>query len=95
MDGMKEQIQRIEAKALQLVNKYNLAQKEMQRLQKENNRLNEQLQSYNEQSDKLNQKVDAMKINAGSLKSNSKGELEKRIDTYLKDIEKCLALLHS
>jgi predicted nuclease with TOPRIM domain len=95
MDGMNEQIQRIEGKALQLVNKYNLAQKEIQRLQKENQLLKEQLQSYNEQAAKLNQKTDAFKINEGNLKSTSKSELEKRIDIYLKDIERCLALLHS
>lgn len=95
MNEMSEQIQRIEDKVLQLVKKYNLAQKEIQRLQKENIRLNEQLQSHLEQADKRNQKADTLKLNVGNLKNSTKSELEKRIDIYLKDIDKCLALLHS
>ena len=95
MEAMNEQIQRIEEKVSQLVKKHNLAQKEIQRLQKENIRLNEQLQSYMQQTDKRNQKAEVLKLNVGRLKGSSKTELEKRIDTYLKDIDKCLALLHS
>ena len=95
MDAMNEQTQRIEEKVLQLVKKYNFAQKEIQRLQKENIRLNEQLQSYVQQVDKRNVKADPIKLNLGPLKGNAKTELEKRIDIYLKDIDKCLALLHS
>lgn len=95
MDTTNEQIQRIEDKVLQLLKEYNLAQKEVQRLQKENNRLNEQLQLCNDKTAQLSEKADALKIKAGSLQSDTKKDLEKRIDIYLKDIDKCLALLHS
>ena len=95
MNDMDEQILRIEGKVLHLLKEYNHSQKEIQRLQKENDRLNNLLQSYTTATDKHNQKVDALKISAGSLKSNEKKDLEKRIDAYLKDIDKCLALLHS
>lgn len=95
MDTTNEQIQRIEDKVLQLLKEYNLAQKEIQRLQKENNRLNEQLQLCNDKTAQFSKKADALKIKAGSLQSDTKKDLEKRIDIYLKDIDKCLALLHS
>jgi len=95
MNGIDEQIQRIENKVLLLLKEYNLAQKEIQRLQKENNRLNELLQSSNDKTNKLSQKEDLAKISEESLKNHSKKDLEKRIDAYLKDIDKCLALLHS
>lgn len=95
MNDMDEQIHRIEDKVLQLLKEYHSAQKEIQRLQKENNRLSELLQLYNDKSKKLNQKEDTLKISAESLKNQSKKDLEKRIDAYLKDIDKCLALLHS
>lgn len=94
MPEMDDQIQRIEDKVLLLLKEYNLARKEIQRLQKENNRLNELVQAYNNAADKLNQK-DVLKLNSGTLTSEAKKELEKKIDTYLKDIDKCLALLHS
>ena len=95
MEGMQDQIQRIEEKVQRLVKEYHLAQKEIQHLQKENMRLAEMLQSRTEQANQLHQKVDALKISANSLDDSTKKDLEKRINIYLKDIDKCLALLHS
>ncbi len=92
---MTEQIQRIEDKVQQLLKEYSLARKEIQQLQKENDRLQEQLKLQNGQVAELNQKADSLKMYAGGLPGSTKKELEKRIDTYLKDIDKCLALLHS
>jgi len=92
---MNEQIQRIENKIQQLLKEYNLARKEIQQLQKENDRLHEQLKLQNQQVAELSQKADSLKMYAGGLPGSAKKELEKRIDTYLKDIDKCLALLHS
>lgn len=94
MHDMDEQIQRIEDKVLLLTREYSLARKEIQRLQKENGRLNELLQLQNEETNKLTQK-NVLKLNTTNLAANSKKDLEKRIDSYLKDIDKCLALLHS
>jgi predicted nuclease with TOPRIM domain len=82
MEEMQEQIQRIENKVQQLLKEYNNAQKEIHRLQKENSHLAEQLQ-------------DAQSFPASNLEDKAKKDLEKRINTYLKDIDKCLALLHS
>jgi chromosome segregation ATPase len=95
MNEMDEQIQRIEEKLSLLLKEYNLARKEIQRLQKENIRLNDLVQSYNDQSNKLHQKDEVLKINTGNLSSNTRKDLEKKIEAYLKDIDKCLALLHS
>lgn len=94
MNEMDEQIQRIEDKVLLLSKEYSLARKEVQRLQKENNKLNELLQVHNSKAEKPNQK-DILKVKNNSLTPDEKKELEKKIDDYLKDIDKCLALLHS
>jgi len=95
MNGLDEQIQRIENKVLLLVKEYGLAQKEIQRLQKENNRLNELLQASNDKKNKLSEKEELAQISEEGLRNHSKKDLEKRIDAYLKDIDRCLALLHS
>lgn len=95
MEDMHGQIQRIEAKVQQLLKEYNTAQKEIQRLQKENVRLTEQLQSRTQLANELHQRVDAKNFSASHLSEKAKKDLEKRINTYLKDIDKCLALLHS
>jgi len=95
MEAMQDQIQRIEDKLLQLLKEYNNAQKEIQRLQKENSRLVEQLQDQTNQATQLHQKVDALKFTGSNLEESAKKDLEKRINSYLKDIDKCLELLHS
>lgn len=92
---MQEQIQRIEEKVQQLLKEYHLAQREISRLQKENERLTEQLHTQTEYAHKLSQKLDTMKLNSTGLEEGAKKDLEKRINTYLKDIDKCLMLLHS
>ncbi|MCW3107452.1 MAG: hypothetical protein JWQ09_1958 [Segetibacter sp.] len=95
MEDMEEQIQRIENKVQQLLKEYNNAQKEIQRLQKENHHLTEQLQFQTDQANQLHQRVDAQSFSTSNLEDKAKKDLEKRINTYLKDIDKCLALLHS
>ena len=92
---MQEQIQRIETKVQLLLKEYNSAQKEIQRLQKENGNLARQLQTQTEQANKLHQRVDAQTFSSSNMEDKAKKDLEKRINTYLKDIDKCLALLHS
>lgn len=92
---MQEQIQRIENKVQQLLKEYSNGQKEIQRLQKENELLTKQLRSQTEQADQLNQLVDAQSLSGSTMEDKPKKDLEKRINTYLKDIDKCLALLHS
>ena len=94
MNEMDEQIQRIEEKVLLLSKEYNLARKEIQRLQKENSRLNELVQLHNSQAEKLSLRS-PVKVSTTALTPIEKKELEKKIDDYLKDIDKCLALLHS
>jgi chromosome segregation ATPase len=95
MEDMQEQIQRIENKVQQLLKEYNTSQKEIQRLQKENENLTRQLQTQTEQANKLHQRVDAQTFSSSNMEDKAKKDLEKRINTYLKDIDKCLALLHS
>ncbi|MCW3114423.1 MAG: hypothetical protein JWR18_2819 [Segetibacter sp.] len=95
MEEMQEQIQRIDIKVQQLLKEYNASQKEIQRLQKENEHLSKQLQSQTEQAKQLHQKVDAQTFSGSNMEDKAKRDLEKRINTYLKDIDKCLALLHS
>jgi chromosome segregation ATPase len=95
MEDMQDQIQRIESKVQQLLKEYNNAQKEIHRLQKENEHLSKQLQSQTEQANQLHQQVDTQTLSGSKMEDKAKKDLEKRINTYLKDIDKCLALLHS
>ena len=95
MENMEAQIQRIENKVQQLLKEYNNGQKEIQRLQKENMHLASQLQLQKDEVNQSNQRADAKNFSGTNLEDKAKKDLEKRITTYLKDIDKCLALLHS
>ncbi|MDQ6812608.1 MAG: hypothetical protein M3040_02535 [Bacteroidota bacterium] len=95
MEDMQQQIQRIEAKVQQLLKEYSNSQKEIHRLQKENEQLSMRLQVQTEQATQLHQRVDAQSFSNAGMDDKAKKDLEKRINTYLKDIDKCLALLNS
>ena len=95
MEDMQEQIDRIESKVQQLLKEYAHSQKEILRLQKENEQLTLQLKLQSEQASQLHQRMDAQSFSNGGMDDKAKKDLEKRINTYLKDIDKCLSLLHS
>jgi peptidoglycan hydrolase CwlO-like protein len=95
MEDMQDQIQRIENKVQHLLKEYHSAQKEIQRLQKENLSLMAQLQSQTEKVNQMHQRVEVQKMMGSNMEEKAKKDLDKRINTYLKDIDKCLALLHS
>lgn len=95
MQDMNEQVLRIEQKVQQLLKQYQQLQKENLQIKTENQKLRVQLQEQIDDTNKLRQQRDATKINGGSMDESSKKDLEKRINIYLKDIDKCLALLHA
>ena len=44
--------------------------------------------------DALKQKVEVLKLNTGGMKSADKKEFERRINSHLKEIDRCIALLN-
>lgn len=83
-------------KKLQLLLKQNqILSKEIAGLKSENDSLHAALENKNSLLEKLQQQVDAFKINTLNLDDSEKQQLQKRIDEYLKDIERCLTLLHT
>ena len=90
-----EQIKRIEDKIQLLLKEYQQLQKELQRLQKDNLQLREALELKTKKSNDQAQTIDVLKIQSFTQNDTSKKELEKRINNYLKEIDKCLNLLQS
>lgn len=89
------QIKSIQDKLQQLLRLNSVLHKENQRLKKEL----EKAGSLNEEKEQLilslQQKIDTLKLGAGNLNEEEKVALGKRIDVYLKEIDKCLALLNT
>ncbi|MDE3251618.1 MAG: hypothetical protein KGO92_02355 [Bacteroidota bacterium] len=89
------QIKSIQDKVQQLLKQQTLLQKENQRLKKEQEKLIVQNEEKQAQILALQQQLDALKLGSGSLNETEKHALGKRIDVYLKEIDKCLALLNT
>ena len=93
MSTTEQHLKRIQEKLQQLLKQHTI-------LQKENNRLNDELSSAQQKistqqknTDELKQHVSVLKLNAGEMSEADKKEFEKRINTYLKEIDRCIALL--
>jgi FtsZ-binding cell division protein ZapB len=85
----------IQAKLQQVLKQYQLLQKENAQLKKELSRSQQHISERAAQLQTLQQQVDVLKLGAGGWNDHEKAELEKRIDVYLKEIDKCIALLNN
>ncbi|MDO9157335.1 hypothetical protein [Sediminibacterium sp.] len=95
MAVLNEHITELQEKLQVLLKAYRQVQKENQRLEKELNSV-QQLQLSNTAAlSVLEQKLAAARMSSGSWDPEEKIKLQKQIDTYLKEIDKCLALLHA
>jgi len=90
------QIKSIQDKLQQLLKQQSLLQKENQKLKKDLERAIAENTEKEQSLRAMHQQVDALKLGSGSLLNETeKNALGKRIDGYLKEIDKCLALLNT
>jgi len=93
MPELEPHIKRIQEKLQQLVKQYNELQKENSRLKNELERSSNQTLKHLQTIETLKQQVEVLKISAGNWDENDKKEFEKRINHYIKEIDKCIALI--
>jgi phage tail tube protein FII len=86
-------IKRIQEKLQRLLKQYNDLEKENAQLKKELEGSTQQTSQHQQTIDILKQQVDVLKISSGAWDENDKKEFEKRINNYIKEIDKCIALL--
>ncbi len=87
------QLKRIQEKLQQLLKQYNA-------LQKENASLRENLATTKDEHNKnyqkleaLTQQVDILKLAASNMSDKDKNEFEKRLNNYIKEIDRSISLL--
>ena len=90
---MEQQLKRIQDKLQHLLKQYQLLQKENEKLITENKSLKEKLLSGNSHSEGLEQKVAALKMSTGNLAEADRKELEKRMNGYIREIDRCITML--
>lgn len=87
------QLKRIQEKLQQLLKQHTALQKENAQLKEQLNQSKEQTLLQRQQIDQLKQQTEVLKLNAGEMNEADKKELEKRINGYLKEIDRCIAML--
>jgi chromosome segregation ATPase len=80
--------------------KLQLLLKQFGRLQKENQRLNEALKEYRQKEEalehhiqELQQQVAVLKMGTGAMDEKEKKHFERKLNQYIKEVDRCIAFL--
>lgn len=101
---MKEQLQRIQEKTNQLIQQLQELRSQRDQLEndlearKQQQEQKEQIQHAQQQGqqqklEELQQQISVLKLKQGSLDSQDRKEVEKKINHYIKEIDRCIAQL--
>ncbi|TDX00217.1 hypothetical protein [Dinghuibacter silviterrae] len=94
MSETQEHIERLRQKIGLLLRQWQTLRKDNERLQKENTLLRQQELAYQETIARLDHQVEALKVSGTDVLSETdKKGLEKKINGYIREIDRCIALL--
>ena len=93
MSQTEQHLKRIQDKLQQLLKQHTVLQKENSLLKEELEKNKDQSLQHQQSVIHLKQQVDVLKLNAGEMNETDKKNIEKRINSYLKEIDRCIALL--
>lgn len=88
-----DHLKRITEKLQDLLRRYDHLKKENERLRSELIPAKERERSFMEQIANLEQKLLVIKAGNGNLSDTEKKELDKKIHSYLKEIDRCISML--
>ena len=86
-------LKRIHEKLLQLLKYHASLQKENSKLKEELDTTQQKISLQQKSADELKQQVSILKVSAGDMSEADKKEFEKRINGYLKEIDRCITML--
>ena len=93
MEGLQDQLKRVTEKLQQVVQRYHLLQKEHEQLSREVIALRDKEKTRLLRIDELEMKMTALQSVTVQLNETEKKEVEKRINRYIREIDRCIALL--
>jgi predicted nucleic acid-binding Zn-ribbon protein len=95
MAELEQQITRIQDKLQQLLKQKNALLKENEELKNELSGVKKDAAAYQSTIDELKQQASVLKMNAADMSDVDKREFEKRLNLYIKEIDRCIAMLSS
>jgi chromosome segregation ATPase len=93
MTGTETQLKRIQIKLQQLLKQHSVLQKENGWLKDELDAAKKEVSSQQETVETLKQQVNVLKYSNGEMSDADKKEFERKINGYVKEIDRCIALL--
>jgi chromosome segregation ATPase len=88
-----QQFNIINDKLQQLLKQYSRLQKDNERLRAELHEVRLKELQFQEKIDSLNQQISILKVSQGEMSEKDKKEFEKKINVYLKEIDRCISYL--
>lgn len=93
MNPTEQQLKRIQDKLQAMLKQHAALQKEHVKLKEELSGLRTTHQDQQQHLDALKQQVSILKAGGGGMSPDEKKEFERRINGYLKEIDRCIASL--
>jgi len=87
------QLQRVHEKILVLVKQYQTLQRENARLQEDLKKMQVRCELISQDAEKYRQQAEVLKLSGRDIEESDKKMLEKRLNQYVREIDKCIALL--
>ncbi len=88
-----QHLKTIQDKLQQLLKQYTAVQKENIRLKDDLDAAQQKIAVQQKSAEELKQQVSVLKLSVGEMSEADKKEFEKKINSYLKDIDRCIAML--
>jgi hypothetical protein len=86
-------LKKVHEKVLLLVKQYQVLQKENERLRDDLKKMNLRCESISQEADKYRQQTEVQRLAGRGMEEADKKMLEKRLNKYVREIDKCIALL--
>ena len=93
MNNEEQQLKRIHEKLQSLLKDHVALQKDNERLRQELSDTRKKNTEQQKHLDELRQQVSILKISSSEMSEADKKEFEKRINGYIREIDRCIALL--
>ncbi len=93
MTESEQHLKRIQDKVQQLLKQHNALQKENKSLKEELDNIKKDASQFRENTDNLKRQVEILKYSNGEMGDGDKKQFEKRINGYLKEIDRCITML--
>ncbi len=87
------QLKRVHEKIQLLLKQYQAFQKENDRLKEDLKKMQVRFEAASHDAEKFRQQAEVLKLSGRGLEDTDKRMLEKRLNQYVREIDKCIALL--